>query len=241
MDPVNERVVWLIDHFHGKRGVNRAAAHSGVAQSTLQRVYTGERKPSLDVVRRIVEAYPGTGLTMDWLVSGRGEPPRIGVEIAGQTVTDPEWVSIHLAFNNALRAAGVQENSPLNSALLSMNELVFRIVLYAEFVSRRAGSANHAIFEQVQSKAARAVTEGWTSALQAIAGEYGPEASSRALLEQLPEIACQFEPFLRWLEDKDRVARAQLAEWYSEYLHDERRLIEARSARAERRRRRSRR
>src|SRR5689334_6920017 len=115
-DPVRERIVWLVDHFHGNRGVNRAAQHIGIPQSTLQRIYAGERKPSVDVLRSIAEAYPCTGLTLDWLISGRGADPQLIV--GDQIITDPESAGAFFRWWSLLRRVGIETESDVANALL---------------------------------------------------------------------------------------------------------------------------
>ena len=233
LDSLAARVAYLIDRFHG--GSARAAsAFAGVPQRTLLNIATGAvAHPRVDALERIARSHEPAGVTMDWLVSGRGSPPRVAVEVAGQTITDPGAVSTNLAFANALRAAGVSETSPLHDAITKTTWLAASVAfnaagLYVDATGARIGSATA---ESPQTRAlldaagtaSTAVTDGWTTALHAIAKAYGPDLTSRALFELLPEFACH-ESFLDWLEVKGHFSRARIVDWYQQYLAESARM-----------------
>jgi hypothetical protein len=71
-----ERLRWLIEIAHDG-SVNAAAKVMGVPQRTLAAAVREEVKnPGTRLLRRVVEHHRSLGVTMDWLVEGRGPAPK---------------------------------------------------------------------------------------------------------------------------------------------------------------------
>lgn len=217
MNPLNERIRWLVDHFHGKRGVNRAASHIGIAQSTLQRIYAGEREPSLDVLRRIVDAYPDTRLSLDWLVSGRGDEPQL--EVDGQVIADAEAASAFLRFHRLLRCVGVDSRTDLvrHAFLVGVRSLPQMLAVKADILVGWPALGDASQRRAVLDHAAAPVTEGWITTLERLVEAYEPQVVGQTLDESTPFILLLDVLFVRWLDRHKHLDTAKLPELYQAF------------------------
>jgi hypothetical protein len=195
--------------------VQKAARHCRLPQSTLQRVVTGKRPPSLAVAQKIVAAYEGIGLTMDWLVSGKGSPPR-GLVVKGEQVDDPVAVSAVLALHTAVQEATLSD-SP---AAESLNRVWWLAAYVATDASIALGKPPNGAagleHSTVKSRALAAVAEGWARALQTLTDAYGRDAVSHALARHWWAVLCLDADFIEWLTDGP-VPLKQLDDWHDEY------------------------
>jgi transcriptional regulator with XRE-family HTH domain len=99
----------LIDTFHGGN-VMDAARHIGLPQQTLNRIARGKFKqsPRADALEAIASKYPG--VTVDWLLNGRGAGPQ-KVDAEGRPITASRlrWHGIEAqliaAFDEAARGS----------------------------------------------------------------------------------------------------------------------------------------
>lgn len=57
----------------------------GVQRSGISHILNGRNKPSLDLIQKILKTFPG--VSAEWLVMGRGDPPGTGIQDLGSSET----------------------------------------------------------------------------------------------------------------------------------------------------------
>ena len=63
------------------------ADKTGIQRASVSHILSGRNKPSLEVMLKIYEAFPG--LSMEWLMAGVGEGPGNSVSDVVETVSEP--------------------------------------------------------------------------------------------------------------------------------------------------------
>jgi transcriptional regulator with XRE-family HTH domain len=67
---------------------SRFADHIGVPRSTISHILSGRNKPSLEVVQKILEAFPE--IKADWLVQGKGNLAKETHDLFSQIISKEE-------------------------------------------------------------------------------------------------------------------------------------------------------
>jgi transcriptional regulator with XRE-family HTH domain len=89
------------------------ADRTGIQRASVSHILSGRNKPSLEVLLKIYEAFPG--LSMEWLMAGIGEGPTMPVSSAQEGFVQPQTVGLFAGMesdvveNNAFAVSGVAE------------------------------------------------------------------------------------------------------------------------------------
>ncbi|MBR4988308.1 MAG: helix-turn-helix transcriptional regulator [Bacteroidaceae bacterium] len=89
------------------------ADRTGIQRASVSHILSGRNKPSLEVLLKIYEAFPG--LSMEWLMAGIGEGPTMPVSSAREDSVQPQTVGLFAGMesdvveNNAFMTPGVVE------------------------------------------------------------------------------------------------------------------------------------
>lgn len=106
-----ERIVELINWLQVNK--NQFAMSIGVPQAILSHILSGRNKPSLDVIRKILLAYPQ--LNAEWLLLGKGEMFRT-THNAGLFDNEENKADGHAAVKNATTVP-LRGGAPKNTSM----------------------------------------------------------------------------------------------------------------------------
>lgn len=112
--PFRERLEQLI----GDEGPYAWAKRVGIPRSGFWRIWTEDATPQKKTIAKIVEA---TGVSADWLLHGRGEPPQqvaMGVKKPPATPAAAVEQPAEEAISPGAAAFNAAVNAPVNLALL---------------------------------------------------------------------------------------------------------------------------
>ena len=75
------------------------ADKTGIQRASVSHILSGRNNPSLEVMLKIYESFPG--LDMKWLMTGVGEEPVGDVSVVKETETSPQVAGLFSGFENA--------------------------------------------------------------------------------------------------------------------------------------------
>ena len=64
------------------------ADRTGIQRASVSHILSGRNKPSLEVMLKIYESFPG--LSLEWLMAGKGEAPSVDTPLAGESLVQPQ-------------------------------------------------------------------------------------------------------------------------------------------------------
>ena len=64
------------------------ADRTGIQRASVSHILSGRNKPSLEVMLKIYESFPG--LSMEWLMAGKGEAPSADMSVAAEPFVQPQ-------------------------------------------------------------------------------------------------------------------------------------------------------
>ena len=91
------------------------ADKTGIQRASVSHILSGRNKPSLEVMLKIYEAFPG--LDMKWLMTGVGEEPVSAVSVVKEVVEQPQSAGLFGGFETL--AVEKEEYLPLMNAVLT--------------------------------------------------------------------------------------------------------------------------
>lgn len=104
------------------------AAKVGVSPATLSHITSGRSKPTLAILRGIINAYPD--LNPEWVLMGEGDVKRHNVEVIDNTVSATEGGAQQpLAFQSADQVSGKASGANMMASLVGATQMKQRKVV----------------------------------------------------------------------------------------------------------------